>query len=97
MGTAILTYMSVPVALRDYYILINMFLSILGWATAFCLNQHSLLIPLILDRYVIVGNHYDAWTYGGIDPSSATSVLLELVRVFGKMHSDGWRPRRSVM
>lgn len=49
------------------------------------------------DRYVIVGNHYDSWTYGGIDPSSATAVLLELVRVFSEMHAAGWRPRRTLL
>lgn len=49
------------------------------------------------DRYVVVGNHYDAWGYGGADPSSGTAVLLELVRVFGEMHSFGWRPRRTLV
>ncbi|XP_045104053.1 putative N-acetylated-alpha-linked acidic dipeptidase [Portunus trituberculatus] len=49
------------------------------------------------DRYVVVGNHYDAWTYGGVDPSSATAVVMELVRVFGEMHSSGWRPRRTLV
>lgn len=46
------------------------------------------------DRYILIGNHYDAWTYGGIDPSSATATHLELTRVFGEMYRDGWRPRR---
>ncbi|KAK8386994.1 hypothetical protein O3P69_017973 [Scylla paramamosain] len=49
------------------------------------------------DRYVVVGNHYDAWTYGGVDPSSATAVVMELVRMFGEMHSSGWRPRRTMV
>ncbi|KAK7070639.1 N-acetylated-alpha-linked acidic dipeptidase 2 [Halocaridina rubra] len=49
------------------------------------------------DRYVLVGNHHDAWTYGGLDPSSATANILELSRIFGQMYKDGWRPRRTVV
>ncbi|XP_046440416.1 glutamate carboxypeptidase 2-like [Daphnia pulex] len=50
------------------------------------------------DRYVLVGNHMDSWTLGGIDPASGTSVLIEMARTFGniKMQS-GWRPRRTLM
>ncbi|KAL1189193.1 putative glutamate carboxypeptidase LAMP1 [Cardamine amara subsp. amara] len=29
------------------------------------------------DRYVILGNHRDAWTFGAVDPNSGTAVLLE--------------------
>ncbi|XP_071549932.1 N-acetylated-alpha-linked acidic dipeptidase 2-like isoform X2 [Panulirus ornatus] len=49
------------------------------------------------DRFVFVGNHYDAWTYGGIDPSSATATHLELARIFGQMYKDRWRPRRTLV
>ncbi|CAH1262395.1 NAALAD2 [Branchiostoma lanceolatum] len=49
------------------------------------------------DRYVIVGNHHDAWVYGGVDPSSGTAVLLELARAMGKLKREGWRPRRTVV
>ena len=35
------------------------------------------------DRYVIVGNHRDAWTFGAVDPSSATSLMLEVSRIMG--------------
>lgn len=37
-----------------------------------------------VDRYVIYGNHRDSWVHGAIDPSSGTSVMLELSRVLGK-------------
>lgn len=30
-----------------------------------------------LVRYVILGNHRDAWTFGAVDPNSGTAVLLE--------------------
>ena len=38
----------------------------------------------------------DAWGYGSVDPSSGTAVLMETVRVFGKMFKAGWRPRRTI-
>lgn len=50
------------------------------------------------DRYVIYGNHRDSWVHGAIDPSSGTSVMLEISRVLGKMVKQGkWRPRRSII
>ncbi|XP_070759761.1 aminopeptidase NAALADL1 [Enoplosus armatus] len=50
------------------------------------------------DRYVIYGNHRDSWVHGAIDPSSGTSVMLELSRVLGMMVKQGkWRPRRSII
>ncbi|TNN29102.1 N-acetylated-alpha-linked acidic dipeptidase-like protein [Liparis tanakae] len=50
------------------------------------------------DRYVIYGNHRDSWVHGAIDPSSGTSVMLELTRVLGMMVKQGkWRPRRSII
>ncbi|GLJ31718.1 hypothetical protein SUGI_0637510 [Cryptomeria japonica] len=30
------------------------------------------------DRFVILGNHRDAWTYGAVDPNSGTAALLEI-------------------
>ncbi|XP_055367987.1 aminopeptidase NAALADL1 isoform X3 [Betta splendens] len=50
------------------------------------------------DRYVIYGNHRDSWVHGAIDPSSGTSVMLELSRVLGRLVKQGkWRPRRSII
>ena len=46
--------------------------------------------PLILiDHLVLLGNHYDAWTFGGVDPNSATAVILELARVIDQLRSTG--------
>lgn len=41
------------------------------------------------DRYVMYGNHRDSWVHGAIDPSSGTSVMLELSRVLGKKVKQG--------
>ncbi|XP_059911103.1 aminopeptidase NAALADL1 [Gadus macrocephalus] len=50
------------------------------------------------DRYVIYGNHRDSWVHGAIDPSSGTSVMLEVTRVLGRLLKQGrWRPRRSII
>ena len=29
------------------------------------------------------GNHRDAWTFGGSDPSSGTATMMEIVRSIG--------------
>ncbi|XP_038074787.1 N-acetylated-alpha-linked acidic dipeptidase 2-like [Patiria miniata] len=50
------------------------------------------------DRYVIVGNHRDAWVFGALDPSSGTAVMMEVARAMGKLHKEGkFRPRRSIV
>ena len=42
-----------------------------------------------LDRYVIFGNHIDAWVFGGVDLSSGTSVMMEIARVLGEKVKNG--------
>ncbi|KAL7645737.1 UNVERIFIED_CONTAM: hypothetical protein RMT77_002614 [Armadillidium vulgare] len=49
------------------------------------------------DRYVLFGNHRDAWGYGTMDPSSATAQMLETARVLGTFLKEGWRPRRTII
>ncbi|XP_066957669.1 N-acetylated-alpha-linked acidic dipeptidase 2-like [Macrobrachium rosenbergii] len=49
------------------------------------------------DRYVLLGNHRDAWGYGAVDPSSGTAQLLETARVLGELMKRGWRPRRTLI
>ncbi|XP_052057708.1 N-acetylated-alpha-linked acidic dipeptidase 2-like [Mytilus californianus] len=50
------------------------------------------------DRYVLLGNHRDAWVFGAIDPSSGTAVMKEVSRVMGQLvKSNKWRPRRSII
>lgn len=52
--------------------------------------KRSTCIPST-DRYVIYGNHRDSWVHGAIDPSSGTSVMLELSRVLGAKVKQGER------
>jgi len=48
------------------------------------------------DRYVIVGNHRDSWSFGAVDALSGTTVTNEIARVLGALVKQGWRPRRTI-
>ncbi|KAH6925795.1 hypothetical protein HPB50_010070 [Hyalomma asiaticum] len=39
----------------------------------------------------------DAWTPGAFDPVSGTVALMALAEVYGKMATQGWRPRRTLV
>eukprot|EP00850_Spirogloea_muscicola_P006775 SM000032S12159 [mRNA] locus=s32:926447:931761:- [translate_table: standard] len=49
------------------------------------------------DRYVLLGNHRDAWTFGAVDPNSGTAALLEIGKALGKLLEVGWKPRRTLI
>lgn len=49
------------------------------------------------DEWVLIGNHRDAWEFGGVDPSSGTASMLELTRAMGEMAKTGMRPRRTIV
>ncbi len=49
------------------------------------------------DRKIIVGNHRDAWIYGGVDPSSGSASLMELARTLGSIVKSGFRPKRTIL
>jgi N-acetylated-alpha-linked acidic dipeptidase len=49
------------------------------------------------EKQIIIGAHRDAWVYGGVDPVSGTTVLLEVARGLGFLYSLGWRPKRSIL
>ncbi|TKY61874.1 glutamate carboxypeptidase 2 [Spatholobus suberectus] len=49
------------------------------------------------DRYVLLGNHRDAWTYGAVDPSSGTAALLDIARRLSVLLGLGWKPRRTIV
>lgn len=48
-----------------------------------------IICNLFSDHYVIVGCHYDAWTYGGVDPNSGTAVLMEITKAFDMLLAKG--------
>jgi N-acetylated-alpha-linked acidic dipeptidase len=49
------------------------------------------------DRWVVVGNHRDAWTYGAVDPNSGTAPLLAVARGLGQLLHQGWKPERTIV
>ncbi|XP_051150413.1 probable glutamate carboxypeptidase LAMP1 [Andrographis paniculata] len=49
------------------------------------------------DRFVILGNHRDAWTFGAADPNSGTACLLEVAERLWKLQKKGWKPRRTIV
>jgi len=48
------------------------------------------------EKSIIIGNHRDAWCFGAADPGSGTAVFLEVVRIFGELKKQGWRPLRTI-
>ncbi len=49
------------------------------------------------DRWVVLGNHRDAWVFGAVDPNSGSSAMLEVARGFGELIKNGWRPKRTII
>jgi N-acetylated-alpha-linked acidic dipeptidase len=49
------------------------------------------------DEWVVLGNHRDAWVYGGVDPSSGTASMMEMTRALGQLAKNGMRPRRTLV
>ncbi|EFO89896.1 hypothetical protein CRE_07314 [Caenorhabditis remanei] len=50
------------------------------------------------EKFVLVSNHYDAWTYGAVDPNSGTTTLLEVSRALKEyQNKTGWVPARSIL
>jgi N-acetylated-alpha-linked acidic dipeptidase len=49
------------------------------------------------DRWVVLGTHHDAWTFGGMDPGSGTSAVYETARSLAALAKQGWTPERSIV
>jgi len=49
------------------------------------------------DEWIVLGNHRDAWVFGGVDPSSGTASMMELTRALGQLAKNGMRPRRTLV
>lgn len=49
------------------------------------------------DEWIVLGNHRDAWEFGGVDPSSGTASMLEMTRSLGALLQQGARPRRTLV
>jgi N-acetylated-alpha-linked acidic dipeptidase len=49
------------------------------------------------DDWIVLGNHRDAWVFGGVDPASGTAALMEMTRAFAALKKQGMRPRRTLI
>jgi len=49
------------------------------------------------DEWVVLGNHHDAWVFGGVDPSSGTAAMMELTKALGALAKTGVRPKRTLV
>jgi N-acetylated-alpha-linked acidic dipeptidase len=49
------------------------------------------------DEWIILGSHFDAWTFGATDPNSGTAMLLTLAEALGELAANGCQPRRSIL
>ncbi len=48
------------------------------------------------ERWVIAGNHHDAWVNGADDPISGAIALMESARALANLQKDGWKPKRTI-
>ncbi|MBV9669745.1 MAG: M28 family peptidase, partial [Acidobacteriales bacterium] len=48
------------------------------------------------ERWVIAGNHHDAWVNGADDPVSGAIALLETARSLATLQKQGWKPKRTI-
>jgi N-acetylated-alpha-linked acidic dipeptidase len=49
------------------------------------------------DRWVVLGTHHDAWTFGGMDPGTGLAAVFEVARGLAALTKSGWRPERSIV
>lgn len=49
------------------------------------------------DQIIVLGNHHDAWEFGGVDPASGTVSMMELTRALGTLLQKGIRPDRTLV
>jgi N-acetylated-alpha-linked acidic dipeptidase len=49
------------------------------------------------ERWIIRGNHHDAWVFGATDPLAGQVALMAEAKAIGKLYKAGWRPRRTLV
>ena len=49
------------------------------------------------DRWIIRGNHHDAWVFGATDPLAGQVALMAEAKAIGQLVKDGWQPRRTLI
>ena len=49
------------------------------------------------EQKVVVGAHYDGWTYGTDDNTSAWTAVMEIARGLSRLLERGWEPDRTIV
>ena len=49
------------------------------------------------EERVVLGAHYDGWTYGTSDNTSGWTTVMEVGRSLGRLLDRGWRPDRTIV
>ncbi|TFK28865.1 Zn-dependent exopeptidase [Coprinopsis marcescibilis] len=60
-------------------------------------NTMGVIPGHIRNEVVVIGNHRDAWVLGATDPSSGTVSVHEVIRGFGHLLRQGWKPLRTIV
>ncbi|KAK9898258.1 Zn-dependent exopeptidase [Cystobasidium minutum MCA 4210] len=60
-------------------------------------NNYARIEGHIKDEVVIIGNHRDAWVYGAADPNSGTAAIHEVIKGYGELLKQGWKPLRTIL
>ncbi|MGH9174533.1 MAG: CocE/NonD family hydrolase, partial [Vicinamibacterales bacterium] len=49
------------------------------------------------DRWIMLGTHHDAWSFGGMDPGTGLAPTFEVARGLAALARSGWTPERSII
>ena len=49
------------------------------------------------DRWIVLGTHHDAWSFGGMDPGTGLGPAFEVARGLAALTRSGWMPERSIV
>ena len=49
------------------------------------------------DRWIVLGTHHDAWSFGGMDPGTGLAAVFETARGLAALARSGWTPERSIV
>ena len=49
------------------------------------------------DRWIVLGTHHDAWSFGGMDPGTGLAPTFEVARGLAALKRSGWTPERSIV
>lgn len=49
------------------------------------------------EQKVVLGAHYDSWTYGTKDDVSGWTTVMEMARAMSQLRAQGWQPDRTIV